>query len=306
MTGDGALLMLGRLDGRLTHSPARTAWLIRARLEGAAISCGNAGVPTTSDDLEQWIAGTGQPPRTSEGLNDPLGIAAIVHFFFDTVEAGTAREDQTVRRLLASLFDSQAQGEAWAGADVVRYGPLWRSLRKLADEPGLEPTLTAVGARLMQMGRLATKAQASAQILVAFQDGHDIRFTRDEPRCWLLTMMVPLLLHRAGLTVNLLPSLVPKQRLLCASAAEWAEVVSVCIAAEASLALKTLSANERRILGVQDKYQRTARSRLAQAAELKVALPSLSRKKLAIALNATPAGAGYLQRQLALELKTRT
>jgi hypothetical protein len=46
------------------------------------------------------------------------------------------------------------------------------------------------------------------------------------------------------------------------------------------------------------RYRRTSRSRLADAAELRIALPSLTRNKLAIAVNATPAGAGYLMRQL--------
>ena len=297
MNANAALLELGRLDGRLAHSPARNAWFIRARFEGAAISCGNAGVPTTANELEQWIAGSGRPPRTGEGLNDPLGVAAIVYFFFDAMEASASHPDQSVQRLLANLFDPRAEGELWARADVLRYGPLWRSLRKLADEPGLEPTLASVGARLMQMSRVIAKTQSSAQILVSLQGGRDIRFLRDEPKCWLLMLMVPLLVQRSGLTTSVLPSLVPKQRLLCASADEWVDVLLGCVGAQTPLASRLLDKLERTISGLQGKYRRTARSRLAQAAELGVALPSLSRKKLAIALNATPAGAGYLLRQ---------
>ena len=115
MNENAALLMLGRLDGRLAHSPARNAWMIRARFEGAAISCDNAGVPTTANELEQWIAGSGRPPRTGEGLNDPLGVAAIVHFFFDSMERAASRPDRSVQRLLADLFDAEAEGERWAG-----------------------------------------------------------------------------------------------------------------------------------------------------------------------------------------------
>ena len=46
------------------------------------------------------------------------------------------------------------------------------------------------------------------------------------------------------------------------------------------------------------RFRRTRRSRLAEAAELSLALPSLTRRKLAIAVDATPAGAGYVMRQL--------
>lgn len=55
---------------------------------------------------------------------------------------------------------------------------------------------------------------------------------------------------------------------------------------------------ERDVGDLRTRFQRTRRSRLAEAAELRVALPSLTRNKLAIAVNVTPAGAGYLMRQL--------
>src|SRR3546814_17457778 len=40
---DHALLVLGRLDGRLCNSPAADIWLARARLKGASMLSGVAG-----------------------------------------------------------------------------------------------------------------------------------------------------------------------------------------------------------------------------------------------------------------------
>lgn len=292
------LLALGRLDGRLTHSPARTAWSIRARFEGAAIAACNAGVPTDANAIEAWIAGSGSPPRASEGLNDPLGVAAIVHYFFASLEPATGDRDRQARRLLRGLFDSEAEASTWSGADLVHYGPLWRALRKIADEPGLEPSLTSISCRLAQMARLVRRAGDHSELLATLPDGRAITFGRDHPRAWLVMTMVPTLLQRSGLSANLLPSLVPRHKFLCSSAPEWRDLLSQCLSSKAPPATFALDRMEREMSQLQARYRRTARSRLADAAELRVALPSLTRKKLAVAVNATPAGAGYLMRQL--------
>src|SRR3546814_5147456 len=73
---DHALLVLGRLDGRLCNSPAADIWLARARLKGASMLSGFAGVPVSVAELQNWICGRTPPPRHSEGLNDPLSVAA--------------------------------------------------------------------------------------------------------------------------------------------------------------------------------------------------------------------------------------
>ena len=292
------LLALGRLDGRLTHSPARTAWSIRARFEGSAIAACNAGVPTDANAIEAWIAGSGPPPRASEGLNDPLGVAAIVHYFFASLEPGSGSRDRQVRRLLQGLFDSEAEASSWSGADLVHYGPLWRALRKIAVEPGLEPCVGSIAERLVQMGRLVTRAADHSELIATLPNGRVITFERDHPRAWLVLAMVPALLLRSGLSANLLPSLVPRHKFLCSSVAEWRDRLAECLSQQAPLAARTLERMEREMALVHARYRRTARSRLADAAELRVALPSLTRNKLAIAVNATPAGAGYLMRQL--------
>ena len=292
------LLALGRLDGRLTHSPARTAWSILARFEGAAIAAYNAGVPTDANAIEAWIAGSGSPPRASEGLNDPLGVAAIVHFFFASLEPGTGNRDRQLRRLLRSLFDSEAEASTWSGADLVHYGSLWRGLLTVAEEPGLEPSLSSIAGRLAQMARLVTRAVDHSELIATLPDGRAITFDRDYPRAWLVLAMVPALLQHSGLSSNLLPSLVPRHKFLCSSAAEWRDLLTECLSNQAPLAARSLERLEREMAQLYLRYRRTSRSRLMDAAELRVALPSLTRNKLAVAVNATPAGAGYLMRQL--------
>ena len=291
-------LALGRLDGRLTHSPARTAWSIRARFEGAAIAACNAGVPTDANAIEAWIAGSGMPPRVSEGLNDPLGVAAIVHYFFASLEPGTGSRDRQVRRLLRGLFDSEAEASTWSGADLVHYGPLWNALRKVAEEPGLEPSLTSIAGRLAQMARLVTRVADHTELVATLPDGQAVKFGRDHPRAWLVLTMVPVILQRSGLSANLLPSLIPRHKFLCSSVAEWRDLLTECLARQAPAAASALERLEREMAQLNERYRRTSRSRLTDAAELRVALPSLTRNKLAVAVNATPAGAGYLMRQL--------
>lgn len=298
MDTSDALLALGRLDGRLAHSPAANAWALRARLHGAATSACNAGVPIEADHLEAWIAGTALPPRASEGRNDPLSVVAIVHYFFASLDAGRDGHARPVRRLLGALLDLDREAVLWAGTDLIEYGPLWRALTRLAAAPGLEPSLASVGVRLAEMARVAEKADGHAQLVASLPDGREILFAREHPKAWLVWLFVPDLVRRAGLTMHLLPSLVPRHTFLCVTGDEWTGTLNASLRALAPAAYRDLCRLERATADVQNRYRRTRRSRLVEAAELKLVLPSLTRKKLAIAVDATPAGAGYLLRQL--------
>ena len=298
MDNQDPLLALGRLDGRLAHSPAWVAWTIRSRFEGAAISACNAGVPIDANHLEAWIAGSGLPPRSGEGRNDPLSVVAIVHYFLESLEPDRASHARQVRRLLGSLIDPEREAAMWANVDLVHYGPLWRALRKVAEEPGLEPSLASIGARMSEMGRLINKSDDHTRLVAWLPDGRKIAFDHDHPKAWLVYLMFPAMLRRSGLSAHTLPSLVPRQKFLCGSAKEWTATVANCIAEQAPAAHRLLCRMERDVGNLRVRFQRTKRSRLAEAAELRMALPSLTRRKLAIAVDATPAGAGYLMRQL--------
>jgi hypothetical protein len=298
MDFDTAFLALGRLDGRLTHSPAAQPWLIKARLEGAAIAACNAGVPVAACDLEAWISGRRNPPRAAEGLNDPMSVAAVVYYYFTTLEQSRAVNDTAVTRLLRSIFSHKGEAEIWADADLIHYGPLWRALSNLADAPGMEPTIAAVAARLRDMARVAIKAEGRRQIAATSFNGSELVFSQDDRRAWLISFMVPRLLQRAGITSNLIPSLVPTMRFLDGGSVAFADKLKECICRNVPIGHKSLNAMERKVAGFDQLYRRTARSRLRLAAELGLALPSLSRQKLAIAVNSTPAGAGYILRHL--------
>ncbi len=298
MDFETAFLALGRLDGRLTHSPAAQPWLIKARLNGAAIAACNAGIPVTTTDLEAWMSGARNPPRAGEGLNDPMSVAAVVYYYFTTLEQSCGANDTAVARLLRSILDHEREAELWAGTDLIHYGPLWRALSNLADAPGLEPTISSVAARMHDMARVAIKAEGRRQIAATAFDGRQFVIAHDDRRAWLVSVMVPRLLRRAGVTTNLIPSLVPTLRFLDHGAQGFAAKLHECIAQSVASGNKALTAMERKIAGFDTAYRRTARSRLRMAAELGLALPSLSRQKLAIAVNSTPAGAGYLKRQL--------
>jgi hypothetical protein len=299
MNFETAFLALGRLDGRLTHSPAAQPWLIRARLEGTAIAACNAGVPVIASDLEAWIAGARNPPRATEGLNDPMSVAAVVYYYFSTLAPSRSANDIAVARLLRSILDYEREAQIWAGTDLIHYGPLWRVLSTIADAPGLDPTISSVSERMHEMMRLAIKAEGRRQIAATSYDGRQFVISQDDRRAWLISIMVPRLLQRAGITSNLIPSLVPTIRFHAGGVVGFADKLKECISHNVPSGNKALTAMERKIAGFDQAYRRTARSRLRMAAELGLALPSLSRQKLAIAVNSTPAGAGYLLKQLA-------
>jgi hypothetical protein len=73
------MLQLGRLDGRLRGSPCTDIFLAKARLYGTVALAGLAGMPIDISDLQDWITGRTPPPRASEGLNDPISVAAVFH-----------------------------------------------------------------------------------------------------------------------------------------------------------------------------------------------------------------------------------
>lgn len=286
-------------DGRLSHSPAAHLWLINARLEGAATAACNAGVPVTASDLQAWLSGSRNPPRSSEGLNDPVSVAAVVYFFFVTLDQPRSANDKAVTRLLRSLLDLETEAHVWAREDLVHYGPLWRAMHRLSKARGLESNIKSVAKRLYEMARIAAKSNGRRQLAATCFDGRQLTFMPENPRAWLVSLMVPELLRQAGLTANLIPSLVPSLKYLDSDAGGYMTLLVECIGRRAETGLKSLASLERQIGGIDRRCNRTTRSRLRMAAELGLALPSLSRGKLAIAINATPAGAGYLMRQLA-------
>ena len=136
---DHALLLLGRLDGRLCNSPESDIWLARARLKGASALSSLAGVPVSVADLQDWICGRTPPPRHSEGLNDPLSVAALFHFALSASDSqdSIARATLNMSRM---LLDDRKEAGLWAPDDLVRFGPAWRMAQMLLEAPYPSPS----------------------------------------------------------------------------------------------------------------------------------------------------------------------
>jgi hypothetical protein len=129
-------------------------------------------------------------------------------------------------------------------------------------------------------------------------EGKQFAFEIDDRKAWLVYLLVPCVLQSANMTANIIPSLVPRDKYLCLDIKHARAVLEQCIERETKRGLKKLATAERQIKTLNAKAKRTNRSRLALTAALCLALPSLSRKKLAGAIGVTPAGAGYLLNQL--------
>src|SRR3546814_6080091 len=84
-------------------SPWADIWLARARLSGAADLAGLAGVPVDVDHLQDWICGRTPPPRASEGLNDPVSVAAVFHLAIERSEEHTSELQSLMRISYAVL-----------------------------------------------------------------------------------------------------------------------------------------------------------------------------------------------------------
>lgn len=134
LRADDSLLLLGRLDGRLHGSPCADIFLARSRLEGATVLAGLAGVPIAVRDLQDWIAGRTPPPRASEGLNDPISVAAVFHLALSRDEDLKDSLGRATLNVLRTVLDDRTE------AKVMR-PKTWRTSGRCGDscEPWRTP-----------------------------------------------------------------------------------------------------------------------------------------------------------------------
>lgn len=288
-----AMLLLGRLDGRLRHSPWADIWLARARLHGAAQLAGLGGVPIDVAHLQDWIAGRTAPPRATEGLNDPVSVAAVFHL---AVEAGDTRRDPMARatlNVLRTLLDDRAEAEVWAGSDLAYFGPAWRQARVDAQAPYPAPSLHAVAERIVVLLETLGEAEQAA-IDVTTIDGRTLTLDpgiRD--RAWLVASHVPAMLHHAGLTLGTLPSLVLLPKFPPRDVDALTEIITRSLLAASKAGLADLDWLERhgpKALAA----PATRRSRAPLLARLALAYPGLRPPAVARLLDVTPQGARKL------------
>lgn len=292
------MLLLGRLDGRLQNSPWADIWLARARLQGAARLAGLAGVPIDVRHLQDWICGRTPPPRASEGLNDPVSVAAVFHL---AIEAGVANAGPLARatlNVLRTVLDDRSEAEVWAGSDLAYFGPAWRQARIEAQAPYPSPSLRSVADRIAAMLNTVVDADQSAVDVTAI-DGRTLTLEpRARDRAWLVASHVPAMLHHAGLTLSTLPSLILLPKFPPHKVGELTDVMMRSLLATCQSSLKDLDWIERqgsKTLAV----SATRRSRAPLLARLALAYPGLRPSAVARLLEVTPQGARKLVAKLA-------
>ena len=269
------LLLLGRLDGRLQNSPARQIWLARARVSGAATIAGIAGVPVNVDDILNWICGRTPPPRHSEGLNDPLSIAALFHLSLIAQEPTTDQLAHSTLAILRTVFDDRDACETWGRDDLVRFGSAYRRARVALRSPYPAPTLLAVAERVKEAHSALEIAPAGGRTISSI-DGRQLTI---EPVSfgivWLLACHLPQAIVSAGLATHFIPTLVGLPRYLTGTVAEIASGIEGAIGRAAHEGLAELDRLEHRLSILPEGLNLTRRSKLPELLRLELAYPGL-------------------------------
>lgn len=296
--GGKALLMLGRLDGRLINSPATDIWLARARLKGASLLATSAGIPVGVTELEDWICGRRLPPRYSEGLNDPLSIAALLHFALSAAEREYDPVARATLNISRTLLDDRKEAESWAPEDLVRFGPAWRAVQEALEAPYPVPTLEAVADRLI-VARGQLEAPVTAAQLLTTIDGRQFRLDpRRSDLDWVIACHLPTALRSCGLALRTLPSFVDLGRFLPENRDSLVEQLGAMIWRQALKGLRELDRIERRLNHMPSDLAVTKRSKAPLLMRLELAYPGLSRTAVARLLGISHQGATKLMAQI--------
>ena len=287
------MLLLGRLDGRLQNSPRADIWLARARLQGAAQLAGLAGVPIDVRHLQDWICGRTPPPRASEGLNDPVSVAAVFHLALEASADDQGPLASATLNVLRTVLDDRSEAEVWAGSDLAYFGPAWRQARADAVAPYPFPSLRAVADRIVAMLRAVIVADHGA-VDVTTVDGRTLTVEpRARDRAWLVASHVPAMLHHAGLTLGTLPSLILLPKFPPHDVGALTDIVISSLLATCQSGLKDLDWIERHGSKALT-MPATRRSRAPLLARLALAYPGLRPSAVARLLQVTPQGARKL------------
>ena len=304
-SSEQALLLLGRLDGRLANSPATDIWLARARLTGAAALASAASVPISVKDLQDWICGRTPPPRYSEGLNDPLSIAALVHF---ALSASESQRDPIARATLnisRQLLDDRKEAEIWAQDDLVRFGPAWRAVQTAVEAPYPLPSVSAVAERLIAAREDLSGPVSGGQLLTT-ADGRQLQIDQRQTDVgWVVAAHIPAALEASGLTLRRLPSFVDLPRFPSMDVPTLADQLFDMIGRQAARGLADLSRLEARLKKLPDELRVTRRSKAPLLLRLELAYPGLSRMAVARLLGISHQGATKLVSQLSTHLSSK-
>lgn len=296
LQADDGLLLLGRLDGRLHSSTCADIFLARSRLEGAATLAGLAGVPISVRDLLEWITGRSPPPRASEGLNDPISVAAIFHLALSGDDGAKDPVGHATLNMLRTVLDDRAAAETYASDDLAYFGPLWRDVRAAAGAPFATRDLISVAHRVFDLAAMTEPSPTNSSDVVTF-DGRSLKLTpRSRDRIWLIASTVPQMLFRAGFTTRVIPSLVPLPKYLPPTPEMLADVMIEGLGKKAEAGLRELDLIEREAVRTLSEMRVTKRSKAPLLARLELTYPGLQAAAVAKLLDVTPQGARKLLR----------
>lgn len=293
-----ALLLLGRLDGSLSHSNASDIWLARARLEGAAGLSRLAGAPISVEDLQAWISARGSPPRHAEGLDDPISVAALFHFGLTASEATRDPLATATLNVARTLLDDRDAAAMWAADDLARFSAPWRQARAALLAPYPAASLEALAERLLAVA--ATLEPATSPVhTISTIDGRQLQLdARSAGSTWILACHLPAALHACGLATRILPSLVGLPRYLPKDPAILADQLVAMLFRGCGEGLKELDRLETRLARLDGTLDVTRRSKAPLLARLELAYPNLRTSAVARLLGISHQGATKLIRQL--------
>jgi len=256
-----------------------------------------AGLPVDTSDLLAWITGRSLPPRHSEGLNDPMSVAALAHFVLLAQEAegdGVAKATLNALRL---LLDDREEARIWGRDDLVLFGSAFRAAKRRLAEPYAAPTLLAVAERLLEVHAELEIAPVGGRSLATLDGRQLIVDPRTFGTIWLLACHLPTALLTAGVTSQIIPSFVCLPKFLGVTARELAGDLEQRLGDAAMAGLKDLDTAER----LDDKLPKelgvTRRSKLPALMRLEAAYPGIRIPAIARLLNISPQGAAKLASQ---------
>jgi len=268
-------------------------FLARARLEGAAQLSGLAGAPIGRSDLQAWITGRSPPPRASEGLNDPISVAAVFHFAISQDEESRDPILRATLNVLRSVLDDRKEAETYGGSDLAHFGPIWRTIREQADAPFAHGDLREIAERVFDHAAISSPTSSNGAQVVTI-DGRSLNLpSAAQNRGWLIGSTMPLMLQRAGITLRVIPSLILLPKFLPPTPEALVVLLEAALRKAVDAGLRDLDRIEQQARNL-DTMGVTKRSKAPLLARLQIAYPGLQIKAIARLLSVTPQGARKL------------
>lgn len=241
-----------------------------------------------------WICGRAPPPRHSEGLNDPMSVAAVVHFALLAQQMPTDEFAMASFRILRTLLDDRAEAELWAPGDLVRFSGVSRAAQSAIMAPYPAPTLHAIAERLLEVHAALEVAPASGRTVTTIDGRQMVIEPQSFGTIWLVACQLPRALVAAGFTTHTLPSMVQLPRFLPSSVDELAIALEASIGLASRQGLAELDRLERRLQSLPSELSVTKRSRLPELLRLELAYPGLRVPAVSRLLGVSPQAAAKL------------